>query len=91
MRHEYLTLVLGVNQGYGSERYYKNILSRDETRVNRRFMEAREHGIVIRKAQLTLDDLLTHLATKGPIILLTNSELLSCDVCKTQKLTNELR
>lgn len=91
MRHKYLTTVLGVNENYGSERYYKNILSKDEARVNQRFQHAAEQGIRIHKGVLQINDLLSHLANHGPIILLTNSELLSCDVCKVQKLTNEIR
>lgn len=91
MTHEYLTLVLGVNQNYGSERYYRNILSKDKDRVNNRFKQASDRGIIVRKGFLRTDDLLTHLAHHGPIILLTNNELLSCDVCKSQKLTNEFR
>lgn len=91
MNHEYLTTVLGVNQGYGSERYYRNILSKDEARVNNRFREAAEKGLIIRKTVIRLDEMLNHLAHNGPIILLTNSELLSCDICKSQKLTSELR
>lgn len=91
MRHEYLTLVLGVNQRYGSERYYRHILSRDEERVNTRFREAKGHGIIVREGELRTEDLLKHLADYGPVILLTNSELLSCDICKAQKLSNGLR
>lgn len=91
MAHEYLTVVLGVNQNYDNERYYRNILSKDEERVNNRFKEAANRGIIIRKGVMRTDDMLTHLANNGPIILLTNNELLSCDVCKDNKLTNELR
>lgn len=91
MTHEYLTTVLGVNQGYGADRYYKNILSKDEARVNSRFQEAKQRGLAIRKGMIRLDDLVTHLASHGPIILLTNAALLSCDICKSQKLSNELR
>lgn len=87
-----MTTVLGVNQNYGKERYYKNILSKDEVRVNKRFEEAAGRGVCIRKGVLRTEELIAHLASHGPIILLTNSELLCCDVCSGQKkLSNELR
>lgn len=92
MRHVYLTTVLGVNQSYGAQRYYKNIITKDEERVNSRFKEAAKRGITVKKGLLRREELISHLANHGPIILLTNSELLSCDVCKGErKLTNELR
>lgn len=91
MRHLYMTTVLGVNQRHENDRYYKNILPKDTERVNARFQEAEQKGVIVDEGALTTNDLIEHLANYGPVILLTNSELLSCDVCKKQKLSNELR
>jgi hypothetical protein len=63
----------------------------DEQRVTKRFLEAAERGIMVRKASLTYEDLVRHLSESGPIILLTNASLLHCDICKVNKLTSELR
>lgn len=86
MRHEFWTTVLGVNQGYGSDKFYRDILDKDRIRVNNRFKAAPANGITARKGLLRMDEILLHLSNHGPIILLTNGELLSC-----KKLTNELR
>jgi hypothetical protein len=63
----------------------------DEERVTRRFMNAADRGITVRKASLTSKDLVRHLSESGPIIVLTNASLLCCDICKVNKLASELR
>jgi hypothetical protein len=63
----------------------------DEERVTKRFLEAAERGIMVRKASLTWKDLVHHLSESGPIILLMNASLLHCDICKVNKFTSELR
>lgn len=50
----------------------------------KRFARARSRGISITKKSLTSDYLLRHLS-HGPIIVLTNSRLLTCDICKLNK------
>jgi hypothetical protein len=63
----------------------------DKERVTKRFLEAAEKGIMVRKASLSCQDLVRHLSKSGPIILLTDASLLHCDICKVNKLTSELR
>lgn len=74
--------------------FYANLylcMPQDEERVTRRFLNAAERGITVRKASLTCKDLVRHLSESGPIILLTNAALLCCDICKVNKLASELR
>lgn len=63
----------------------------DKERVTKRFVEAAEKGITVRKASLSCQDLVRHLSKSGPIILLTDASQLHCDICKLNKLTAELR
>lgn len=58
--------------------------------MNTRFQNAANVGIVVKKSSLSLRKLLLHLVN-GPIIALTNSKLLSCDICKLNKISAELR
>jgi hypothetical protein len=62
----------------------------DEARVNRRFEEAQRSGVAIERASVPLQRILDHLVD-GPAIVLTNARLLSCDVCKLNKISTELR
>jgi hypothetical protein len=74
--------------------FYANLyfcMLQDEERVTRRFLNAAERGITVRKASLTCKDLVRHLSESGPIILLTNASLLCCDICKVNRLASELR
>ena len=59
--------------------------------MTKRFLEAAEKGVTVRKASLSCQDLVRHLSKSGPIILLTDASLLQCDICKVNKLTSELR
>jgi hypothetical protein len=58
--------------------------------VNRRFEEAQRSGVAIERASVPLQRILDHLVD-GPAIVLTNARLLSCDVCKLNKISTELR
>lgn len=91
MPHVYLTSVLGVNSGFNRNKYYDNVLDKDEGRITRRFGKARQVGLTIRRHIISADEMIAHLADRGPIILLTNGALLSCHVCQANnKLSNEL-
>ncbi|KDR18509.1 protein GUCD1 [Zootermopsis nevadensis] len=89
--HLYCTVTLGIHPGYRGQSFYNKILQKDEERVTKRFLEAAERGILVRKASLTCEDLVHHLSESGPVILLTNASLLHCDICKVNKFTSELR
>lgn len=71
--------------------YIKIVCSKDEERVKRKFIEASKCGIIIKKTSLTCQDFVHHLSHFGPIILLTNASLLTCDMCRGNWLTTELR
>lgn len=49
---------------------------KDGERVTRRFNEAENYGITVAKKSLQVNDLLNHLHAYGPVILLTNANLL---------------
>ena len=64
----------------------------DEFRVNKKFAQAAYKGLSIRKASLTDADLQHHLLECGPIILLTNANLLRCNICNgSRSFSDELR
>nr|CAH7748977.1 unnamed protein product [Callosobruchus chinensis] len=94
VRHIFYTTTLGVHEGYRWNSFYNHILTKfllqDENRINARFKKAKGSGILIQKASLTINDILSHLVN-GPIIILTNAKILSCDVCKFNKISAELR
>lgn len=91
VRHKYLTQMIGINPNHGYNSYYDKILDKDSKRVLEKFEKSKSMGIIIQEKSANNRLLLEHLAKHGPIIVLTNSELLNCDLCKTNRLSNELR
>ncbi|GLV36118.1 uncharacterized protein CBL_01881 [Carabus blaptoides fortunei] len=91
VRHEYFTITLGVHPGYYGHSFYDKIIKKDEDRINRRFSCARSVGLQVSCASISIQRIIEHLDTGGPIILLTNSRQLRCDTCKINKLSAELR
>lgn len=91
VQHNYLTQTLGVNPDYHGNPFYDNIIARDTERVNKRFTRAKSVGLKIICGRVVLKDILIHLDTFGPVIILTNSRLLKCDRCKINRLQLELR
>jgi len=90
IEHCFYTVTLGVHPGYRENSFYNKILAKDEERIRNKFNEAEANGINVQKASVDIVFLLEHL-TQGPAILLTNARLLTCDVCKLNKLSVELR
>lgn len=82
LQHDYYTQTLGVDPSYSKNNYYSKIIDRDEKRVNRRFKEAKAHGLNVLQRTVDMQVIIRHLAQKGPVILLTNASLLSCEICK---------
>ena len=80
----YTTITLGVDPGYGSEKFYSAILRKDHERVNHRFQMSDQNGVNIQKRSASTFELLNHVANKGVCIVLTNANLLICDVCESQ-------
>lgn len=89
--HKYFTTTIGVNPSYNNHRYYDRILSLDAERINKKFAEAANNGICVENRSINSKYLVHHIANNGPIILLTNASLLTCDICKTNKLSSEFR
>ena len=77
----YTTITIGVDPGYSNEAFYDKVLAKDNARVNDRFNAAAENGMVILEKSVTLDDILEHLEKSGPVITLTNANLLTCSQC----------
>ena len=77
----YTTIPIGVDPGYAKEAFYDKVLAKDNARVNDRFSAAAENGMVILEKSVTLDDILEHLEKNGPVIILTNANLLTCSQC----------
>lgn len=91
VRHKYLTQMIGINPNHEHNGYYDRILDKDTERVLDKFDKAKSMGIVIEQRTANNRFLIEHLAKHGPIILLTNSGLLNCDSCKSNRLSTELR
>ncbi|XP_039959980.1 protein GUCD1 isoform X1 [Bactrocera tryoni] len=82
VRHEYYTKTLGIDPSYSEHSYYTKIINKDEKRVTRKFQEARLHGVSVEQRTIEMEQLLQHLGRRGPVILLTNASLLTCEICK---------
>ena len=69
----------------------KNILItfllKDKKRILEKFQNVNTANICVRQQRTTLKDnyLIKHLFTYGPVILLINSNLLKCDLCKRKQ------
>lgn len=90
IEHKYITTTFGANPSHLGKEYYK-CYNEDEMRVNEKFADASSCGIPIEVQSKSHQFLQEHLANHGNIILLTNASLLFCDLCKTNKLSIELR
>ncbi|XP_034098558.1 protein GUCD1 isoform X2 [Drosophila nasuta] len=86
VRHEYYTQTLGIDPNYTQHMYYSKIIDKDEKRVTRKFKDAKAHGLRVMQRTVDMDVIIKHLARNGPVILLTNASLLTCDICKRNAL-----
>lgn len=91
VKHVYCTSTIGINPHYKHQDFYTKILNKDEERVERRFNEAERCGITVYKKTLQIQDLLKHIHAYGPVILLTNANLLRCDACCVNKFTSGIQ
>jgi len=90
VNHSFYTVTIGVHEGYRVNSFYHHILTKDETRVKLKFKEAPLNNIPVKKGSVSILHILEHLVN-GPVIILTNAKLLCCDICKFNKISNELR
>ena len=77
----YTTITIGVDPGYCKEAFYDKVIAKDNDRVNERFDKATELKMTIEEKSVSLEDILNHLKTRGPVIVLTNANILSCSKC----------
>lgn len=82
VNHVYTTVTLGVNPKYKNELYYRFSLNRDHQRVETRFREASASGVVVERRSVSRLELLQHLATGNPIVVLVDQGLLYCESCQ---------
>jgi len=82
MPFKYTTITLGVDPGYDKENFYDKVLAKDTSRVNTRFEQSSDKGMVIEKRQVHIEELIQHLGSHGPVIVLTNANLLTCSECR---------
>lgn len=81
VKHMFYTVTYGVRKAYKCNVFYKNVYIKDEVRVNRKFEEAPKQGITIKQDRVNLEDILTHLASSNPILILVNANSLRCVFC----------
>ena len=81
IKFKYTTITLGVDPGYCKEAFYNKVIAKDYDRVNRRFQQAESRGMEIIETSISFAEILTHLETSGPVIILTNANLLRCSRC----------
>lgn len=74
---------MGINPDHISHRYYTSVLTRDYERITTRFATATSNGIIVERRSIETNELLKHLAKNGPIIALTNANLLQCEICES--------
>ncbi|XP_035230772.1 protein GUCD1-like [Stegodyphus dumicola] len=85
VRHLYATVTLGVNPGYSKEAFYLHVLNKDTQRINERFLTADANGVKVEKRSVEMEEIIDHLASGNPAIVLVNANLLYCDTCHTNK------
>ncbi|XP_015921977.1 protein GUCD1 isoform X2 [Parasteatoda tepidariorum] len=85
IRHLYSTVTIGVNPGYSEEDFYLRVLQKDAQRINDRFSSAAVNGIQVEKRSVDMEEIIDHLSSGNPAIILVNANLLFCDTCHTKK------
>ncbi|XP_053617807.1 protein GUCD1 isoform X1 [Plodia interpunctella] len=88
--HTMYTTMVGVNENHKKQNYYSKIIDLDRERVQRRFAQASANGIKVVPRGVTQQELLQHLQA-APAVLLVDAALLSCDICKHNKMRFEFR
>ncbi|CAH0713392.1 unnamed protein product, partial [Brenthis ino] len=60
-------------------------------RIAMRFSNAKSLGIIVKNGTLSIQDIISHVYYKGPAIVLVDAALLSCNWCKYNKMSSEIR
>ncbi|XP_037091598.1 protein GUCD1-like [Pollicipes pollicipes] len=92
VRQLYCTLTLGIDPGYRRQSFYGygRVLRMDAARVTERFAKAASLGVPVERRAVPVDEVLHHLATSGPVVVLTDGRYLRCDRCHTNQAGSEL-
>ncbi|XP_072934090.1 protein GUCD1 [Epargyreus clarus] len=88
--HTMYTIRRGVNH-HRKHGYYSKIMDLDAERVHKRFAQANHEGIKVIEYPITDKEILNHVVNVGPAIVLVDSGLLTCELCKHNKLKAEFR
>ena len=78
----YLTTMLGINPTFQANDYYATAYGHDYERVMRKFANASKDGIRVQLKSVRTEVILDHLAYSGSAIVLTNDDMLQCELCE---------
>lgn len=80
IKHQFCTETIGVDKNYGNESFYinemKGSFSEEESRINSRFEQAAENGVVVEKMTVDLKTILDNISQNRPAIVLINDRIL---------------
>ncbi|CAG0887789.1 unnamed protein product [Darwinula stevensoni] len=85
--HVYCTITFGVNPGHSREAFYDRIIGKDRHRVTMRFEQAAARGVKVEQREVSLEEILSHLRYRGPVILLTDANRLLCTRCTYNRIS----
>ncbi|ESN98538.1 hypothetical protein HELRODRAFT_185838 [Helobdella robusta] len=68
--HKFMTITLGVDEAYSKKSFYKDNYDEDSARVEAMFNNAGEAGVNITECSVGMDEIVKHLKSNRPIIVL---------------------
>ncbi|XP_006819996.1 protein GUCD1-like [Saccoglossus kowalevskii] len=89
IKHHLYTQTLGVDSRYKKQDFYEDTFDEDEKRVNNLFSNAEHLGIKAIKRSVTLREIHQHLSENHIAIVLVNSDLLKCKICREELELNQ--
>ncbi|XP_072044644.1 protein GUCD1-like [Amphiura filiformis] len=83
IKHYFCTQTLGVDPSYQNVGFYTEVMSfsSEEKRVNDLFSCAEKENVQVQKRGVSKEEILKHLATGNPIIMLIDASILRCTQC----------
>lgn len=88
VRHQFITITLGVDQGYSNKSFYKTNFTNDEKRINNLFNSPEELGISLKQGTISMCDIKEHLARGNPAVFLIDWNKIDCRWCNRSCLPN---
>lgn len=70
--HQFITYTIGVDKSYAKEPFYKEYYDDDVDRVENLFSQASSVGLKIEKKTVGISDIIKHLKSLRPVIILVN-------------------